>query len=171
MSLWNLLRRVRIRGLVEGLVQKASVVGFDVDARDKVERFQDYGFAANPVDGEGLRIEVGGHTIILRMDRLAERPQLDAHEVCVWHKEGHCVTLKAGRLVQVECDTLNIAASAAVNVVTPTFMVEGNQVVSGSMTAQAVVGQVDVVIAGKSVKEHDHGNVSNGPHRTAKFGA
>lgn len=170
MSLWNLVRRVRIRNLVEGLVQVGSLVGFEPDARDRAERFQDYGLASNPVSGEGLRIEVGGHTFILRMDRLAERPELAAYEVCVWHKEGHSVTLRAGRVVDVACDQLNIVASAGVNIQTPVLAVQGNQTVSGSSTAQTVVGQLDVLIGDDSVKDHDHGNVSNGPHRTAKFG-
>ena len=164
MSIWNLLRRVRIRGLVEGLVQKARVEGFDADGRDQVERFQDYGFAANPVDGEGLRIEVGGHTIILRMDRLSERPQLAAHEVCVWHKDGHSVTLRNGRVVDVDCDQLNIVATSGVNIQTPTMTLTGNQLTTGTSTVQT-----DVIVAGSSVKEHDHGNVSNGGGRTARF--
>lgn len=164
MSIWNLLRRVRIRGLVEGLVQKARVEGFETDGREQVERFQDYGFAANPVDGEGLRMEVGGHTIILRMDRLAERPQLAAHEVSVWHKEGHRVTLRNGRVVDINCDQLNIVASAGVSIQTPTMTLTGNQVTTGISTVNT-----DVVVAGSSVKNHDHGNVANGTSRTAKF--
>jgi phage baseplate assembly protein V len=171
MSLWNLLRRVRIRNLREGLVQTGHVIGFDEDARDDAERFQDYGFAANPVDGEGLRLEVGGHTIIVRMDRIADRPQLAAHEVCVWHKDGHSVTLRAGRVVDVVCDQLNIAASAGVTITTPTLEVVGDQSVSGKATAQSVVGQSDVSIGTNSLKAHDHGNVANGTGRSAPFGS
>lgn len=170
MSVWNLVRRVRIRNLVEGLVQIGSLVGFEPDARDRAERFQDYGLATNPVSGEGLRIEVGGHTFILRMDRLAERPQLAAYEVCVWHKEGHSVTLRAGRVVDVDCAQLNIVASAGVSIQTPVMALQGNQTVSGSSTAQTVIGLTDVVIGEESVKDHDHGNVSHGPYRTDKFG-
>lgn len=170
MSVWNMLRRVRIRGLVEGLVQRGRVEGFETDARDQAERFQDYGFAANPVDGEGLRIEVGGHTIILRMDRLADRPRLAAHEVCVWHKDGHRVTLKAGRVVAVDCDVFQVNATTSVSIITPTMAVQGNQTVSGSSTAQTVKGLQDVLVGSTSVKDHDHGNVQNGTGRSAKFG-
>lgn len=170
MSMWNLLRRASIRNLVEGLVQTGSLVGFEPDARDQAERFQDYGFAGNPVSGQGLRIEVGGHTFILRMDLLAERPQLAAYEVSVWHKEGHAVTLRAGRVVDVSCDQLNIVASAGVSIQTPLLSVQGNQLVSGSSTAQTVTGVQDLRVGTTSVKDHDHGNVSNGPGRTAKLG-
>jgi len=171
MSLWNMLRRVRLRGLTEGLVQTASLVGFDADARDRAERFQDYGFSGNPVDGEGLRFEVGGHTIILRMDRLAERPRLAPYEVCVWHKEGHRVTLRAGQVVDVQCRQLNIVATDGVSIQTPTLALQGNQTTTGTATAQTVVGQADVKIGDASVKDHDHGNVANGPNRTARFGS
>ena len=87
------LRRARIRNLKEGLVQSARIEALENDAKDDAERFQDYGFAANVVDGQGLVINAGGHTIVLRMDRLAERPQLPAFEVRVWHKEGHHVEI------------------------------------------------------------------------------
>jgi phage gp45-like len=172
MSFWNLLRRVRIRGLTEGLVQRASLAGFDADARDQAERFQDYGLAANAVEGEGLRIEVGGHTFILRMDRLAERPRLAAYEVCVWHKDGHRVTLRSGRVVDVECDQLNIRASAGVSIETPTLALQGNQVitgnqsVSGTATAQTVVGTADVRTGSINLSDHDHGGIQRGTDRS-----
>ncbi|WP_375184054.1 baseplate assembly protein [Aquabacterium sp.] len=173
MSLWNLLRRVRIRGLVEGLVQRGSPVGFETDARDSAERFQDYGFAANPIEGEGLRIEVGGHTFILRMDRLAERPRLDAYEVSVWHKEGHCVTLRQGRVIDVDCGMLNIVATEGVNMQTPLFSLQGNQAIEGnsttSGTAQAatVIGTTNVQSGPVSLRGHTHGNVQNGTGTSA----
>lgn len=146
MSLGNMLRRVRFRGLVEGKVQRARVEALEGDARDDAERWQDYGFAARPVDGEGLRIEVGGHTILLRADRINERPQLAAFEVSVWHKEGHRVTLKAGGLVEAACTT---------------FKVTGNLLVDGHITAQG-----DVVGEGVSLSGHTHGGVDRGGSQT-----
>lgn len=113
------LRRARIRGLKEGLVQTARVEALENDAKDAAERFQDYGFAANVVEGQGLVITAGGHTVVLRMDRLAERPQLGAYEVSVWHKEGHNVTLKGGKLVEVNCDTFRVNAAVKAEFNTP----------------------------------------------------
>lgn len=135
MSWWdNLVRRARIRGLVEGLVQRARVESLENDARDDAERWQDYGFAARPVEGQGLVINAGGHTIVLRMDRIADRPQLAADEVCVWHKDGARVMLKAGRVVEIDCDQLVLRASTSVtidapttNVVQPSLVVDGVQ--------------------------------------------
>lgn len=53
MDLLNLLRRALFRNLREGPVQTVSVRVFDTNARDDAERHQDYGFAGNPVDGQG----------------------------------------------------------------------------------------------------------------------
>ena len=147
MTWWhNLLRRARLRGLREGQVQVARAESLDHDAKDDAERWQDYGFAAHPVDGQGLVINAGGHTIVLRMDRLADRPQLEAYEVSVWHKEGHRVTLRAGQVVDVECAVLNIAASTSVTIDTPSL----------------TVTQPHLMVGGKQLAGHAHGSVQTG---------
>ncbi|MBY0234147.1 MAG: hypothetical protein K2W93_04130, partial [Burkholderiaceae bacterium] len=120
----------------------------------------------------GLVINVGGHTLVLRMDRLAERPQLAPLEVALWHKEGHFVKLKAGKVVEVGCDKLivnaavsvaitspNVAihASGGVQVETPTVSMSQDLAVAGTATAQ-----VDVVGNGTSLHGHVHGAVKRG---------
>ena len=169
----DLLRRARIRGLVEGKVQRGRTEATEHDAKDDAERWQDYGFAAQPVDGQGLVINVGGHTIVLRMDRLAERPQLAAYEVAIWHKEGHRVTLRAGKLVEVSCDslvvnaavsvainspTVTIAASSGVSIDTPLVDVSMDMNLGGTATAT-----VDVLGGGTRLHTHQHGGVKAGP--------
>ena len=157
MGWWgNILRRARIRGVKEGLVQTARAEALENDAKDAAERWQDYGFACNPVDGQGLVINVGGHTIVLRMDRISERPQLEAYEVCVWHKEGHRVTLKAGKLVQVDCDMLVVNATVGVVFNTPEVHA------SVKVTAPTIEAADSLKIVGKEMKEHVHGGVTAG---------
>lgn len=116
-TLENLLRRARLRGGREGPVQTMRAESLENDAKDQAERWQDYGFSAHPVDGQGLVIHAGGHTIVLRVDRIAERPELAAYEVAVWHKEGHYVKLKDGRAIEMSGDSLviNMANSVTVN--------------------------------------------------------
>lgn len=174
MSGWlgDLLRRARIRGLVEGKVQRGRTEATEHDAKDDAERWQDYGFAAQPVEGQGLVLNVAGHTIVLRMDRIAERPQLAAYEVSIWHKEGHRVTLKAGKLVQVDCDELVINASVRTEINSPSVTVNASSgvalntplvdasddlVIGGTGTAD-----IDVVAAGVSLVNHPHGGVRMG---------
>jgi phage gp45-like len=148
-ALENLLRRARLRGLTEGKVQTVRTESLEGDAKDAAERFQDYGFAAHPLDGQGLVINAGGHTIVLRMDRLAERPQLQAYEVAVWHKEGHCVKLKAGGVVEVLATTVMIDAA--------TTMISGDLSVGGTIVATG-----DVTGADKSLATHTHSGVASG---------
>lgn len=168
-----MMRWVRVRGLREGAMQLGRVEGLPNDVRDDAQRPQDYGFAGNPLDGQGLKLEVAGHTVIIRLDRLAERPQLAAYEVCVWHKEGHRVTLRAGKLVEVSCDTLRVNAAVKVELNTPlvttsaalqvgsTAAVAGNTTVGGTVVA---IG--DVSGAGKSLQSHTHTGVATGTDST-----
>lgn len=179
------LRRARIRGLKEGLVQNARVESLENDAKDAAERFQDYGFAANVVEGQGLVLTAGGHTIVLRMDRLAERPKLQPFEVSVWHKEGHAVTLKAGKLVEVNCDTFRVNAAVKAEFNTPLLATSQKATVgdtlavvngySGSnmrltgyaeilgyatITQRMTSGQATV--AGKVIEGHTHPDLTSG---------
>lgn len=151
------LRRARIRGLKEGLVQTVRVEALENDAKDNAERFQDYGVASNPVDGQGLVITVGGHTIVLRMDRLAKRPQLAPLEVSLWHDEGHNVTLRAGKLAEVNCDTFKVNAAVKVEMNTPTMTASGNFTAAGRVT-----GNVGVTAASKALEAHDHPDLTSG---------
>lgn len=132
------LRRARIRGLKEGLIQTARADALENDAKDGAERMQDYGFAANVVEGQGLVLHVGGTTIVLRMDRIAERPQLAAYEVSVWHKEGHNVTLRNGKVIEANCDTFRVNAAVKVELNTPVV----------AMSAKATVGDTLAVTNG-----------------------
>lgn len=121
-----MLRRARLRSLKEGQVQTVRGEATENDVKDAIERFQDYGFAGNPVDGQGLVLHIDGHTIVIRKDRLAERPRLGAYEVCVWHKEGHKVTLKDGKLIEVECDDFVLKATNSVKIETKTMTVQAS---------------------------------------------
>lgn len=122
----NLVRRARLRGLADGKVQTARAESLENQAHDAAERHQDYGFAAHPVDGQGLVMHLDGHTLVLRLDRIAERPGLAPFEVVVWHHEGHMVKLKAGRVVEVTCDHLVVNASVDVTINTPLMTVNAS---------------------------------------------
>lgn len=156
--LGTLLRRARIRGLTEGKVQVARTEATENDAKDDAERWQDYGFAGHPGDGQGLVINAGGHTIVLRLDRIAERPQLEVYEVAVWHKEGHFVKLKAGKLVEVSCDDLVVNAAVSATINTPTFTV--NAEAGAAFNTPLVDLSDDMHLGGTGAADSDF--VSNG---------
>lgn len=157
------LRRARIRGLQEGKIQRGRVESTDNDVKDDAERMQDYGLASNPVDGQGLALTIGGHTIIVRMDRLAERPQLAAYEVAVWHKEGHKITLKNGKLIEVDCDTLKVNAAVKVEFNTPLVTNSGNMTNTGTINSQGrMTSQTGMTAAGKNLEAHTHPDITSG---------
>jgi phage baseplate assembly protein V len=157
------LRRARIRGLKEGQVQRGRSEATENDVKDDAERFQDYGFSGNPVDGQGLVLTVDGHTIVVRMDRLAERPQLAAYEVAVWHKEGHKITLKDGKVIQVDCDTYRVNAAVKVEFNTPLVTNSGDVTAEGGVNAVGrVTGQAGVTGAGIDLEDHGHDEVEQG---------
>jgi len=163
MSWWgDLLRRARIRSVKEGKVQTARTEATENDSKDDVERWQDYGFAGNPGDGQGLVINAGGHTIVLRLDRIAERPQLAAYEVAVWHKEGHMVRLKEGRVVEWDCDQFIVNASAGVIFNTPTVTASGEIVAELKMQAPTIDAATSLKVTGKEMSLHAHTGVQLG---------
>lgn len=152
----ELLRLVKITGLKDGQIQSGRIQAHDAKAHEAARRWQDYGFAAHPVDGQGLAIEVAGHTIILRMDRLAEKPELAAYDVALWHKEGHLVRLGAGKKVTVEnAAEVTVQASTKVMLDTPLVETTGGINVAG-----------DAIIGGKSFLHHLHGGVAPGGSQT-----
>lgn len=179
----NLLRRARIRNVREGKVQQARAEALENDAKDDAERWQDYGFAAQPVDGQGLVINAGGHTVVLRLDRIGERPQLADYEVAVWHHEGHFVKLKAGKVVEVSCDHLDVTAAVGVHITTPSLVVDASSsvamntpmvtastdVVVGSslsagdtVSAPTVAASTSLTVGGEEMHDHRHGDVASG---------
>lgn len=168
-QLGALLRRARFRNQQEGQVQHARAEIHAGEVRDDVERWQDYGFSARPVEGQGLLFEVGGYSFAVRLDRLDERPELDRYEVCVWHKEGHRVTLRDGKVVHVECDELLIDAALKVQINTPQLMVQASTSVTfmtPNFTTPTAYVLNSLMLAGKEIAGHRHptGSPFTGPN-------
>ncbi len=163
-----MIRRARLRAQDgSGAIQKVHVAVNDTLDRDNIERFQDYGFACNPSTGEGITIEIGGHLIVLRMDQTGTRPKLELDEVSVWHKEGHAVTLKTGKLIVVDCDEYQVNTKRyKVNASESAGFETPKVTASGAMESKTLKVSGSGVIDGVNIGEHDHGNVQNGPGRT-----
>jgi hypothetical protein len=75
--------------------------------------------------------------------------------------------------VQINCATLEIAATTSASITTPTFTVNGNTVANGNVTATGTVlapilnGTTQVLAAGKDVGPlhvHDHGTMTASGH-------
>lgn len=163
------LRRARIRALKEGVVQTARTEATENDAKDAIERFQDYGFAGNPVDGQGLVLTIDGVAVVLRIDRLAKRPNLAPLEVSVWHDEGHNITLKGGKVVETNCDTYIVNAAVKAQFNTPVVAMSAKATVgdtlaivnglTGGGNATFATGRITAAgatVAGKVIENHNH---------------
>lgn len=115
MPLNDLIRKAKMFFTSVALVQKYKVDVFETKGAEMAERFQDYGFAAQPSEGEGLVIDAGGSVIVLRIDRLKDRPELSNDDVAVWHKDGAKIHLKANKIIEVDCASFNVKASDGVH--------------------------------------------------------
>ncbi|AXF86393.1 hypothetical protein DTO96_102147 [Ephemeroptericola cinctiostellae] len=163
MALSELIRKAKMVFTSVALVQKYKISVFETKDAEESERFQDYGFAAQPSEGEGLVIDAGGVQMVLRIDRLKDRPKLSADDVAVWHKEGHSIWLKAGKIIDVDCAVLNIKASTSVNFTTPKITNSGEYSGAGDVVSAAQVS--DSAGSMQSMRdthnEHDHNETDN----------
>jgi len=123
------------------LVQ-VSLIGDQV--RDRVERFQQYGFSSVPLAGaEAIVLCVGGnrnHLVAIATDdrRYRER-DLEPGESALYSDEGDYVILKRGRIIEVKAGTkLRVDAPAAE--FTGDVTIAGSLEVEGDVTADGDVG-------------------------------
>lgn len=137
MAFENLVRRARMSLQAMGLVHKYKINIYEGNAPDNVERHQNYGTASAPAQGEGLVIDIGGTVFVLAVDSIKDRPKLANWDVALWHKDGHSVHLKAGKVVDVNCTTFNLKAKT-VNFDAPTINTTGRIVAAGDVTGAGV---------------------------------
>lgn len=115
----------------------AKTSGDSGQQRTRVPHWQNYGFAADAVEGEGLQIELGGFTLLLACDRPDDRPALAPFEVKVWHKEGHYISLDAGGKITAKGTDIEALASGAVTAKANVVKVEASA--SATLKAPKVV--------------------------------
>ena len=167
----ELIRKAKMVFTTVKLIQQYKINVFENRASENAERFQDYGFAAQPSEGEGLVIDAGGSVIVLRIDRLKDRPSLGNDEVAVWHKDGHKIHLKSGKLIEVDCGTINIKASEGVNFDTPQISNTGAYSGAGDVTSAAQVSDATGTMQSMrgTFNGHDHNetdSVTNPPNQS-----
>ena len=126
------------------------------EVNDDMEHFEPYGFTSNPLAGaEGIATFLGGdrsHAIVLVVaDRRYRLQSLAPGEVAIYTDEGDKVHFKRGRVIDIETGTLNIRASQAVNIDTPTLTQSGK-----------IISQGDQIAGGISQIRHVHVGVQPG---------
>lgn len=151
MAFNDLIRKAKMFFTSVKLVQQYKISVFETKDAEDAERFQDYGFTSQPSEGEGLVIDAGGVVMVLRIDRLKDRPAIADDDVAVWHKSGSKMHLKDGKVIDVDCATFNIKASDGVHFQTPLITT------SGGISAAQDVSAAGVSLTGHTHQEHDNG--------------
>jgi phage gp45-like len=124
-------------------MQLLQAVLLSDEAREGIERFQNYGFTSVPLEGaEAVIVFVGGrrdHGLALAVDDRRHRLRnLESGDVAVYNNAGSKIVLKANGDIEITPDS-------------GTVTVTGDLDVSGTLTAST-----DVVGGGKSLASHTH---------------
>lgn len=145
---WRRIMMMVARGVVSGVNdgQKMQILQLGLRAsetREKVERFQEYGFTSCPHNGaEAAVVFIGGdrgHGLVLAVDDRRYRLQgLEQGEVALYTDEGDKIHLKRGNQIDIETKTLSIKADTKVTVDTPRFEVSGDIIDQYGENAQTV---------------------------------
>ena len=116
------------------LLQLSILAG---ETRDRIERFQNYGFTSHPqTDAEAVIVCIGGtrdRAIAIAVDdRRYRLKNLAAGEVALYSDEGDYVKFKRGRIVE-------IIAGNEINITCPAVTITGDLTVTGTLTGQTEV--------------------------------
>lgn len=130
------------------------------EVNDDMEHFEPYGFTSHPLAGaEGIAAFLGGdrsHAIVLVVaDRRYRLKALAPGEVAIYTDEGDKIHFRRGRIIDIETATLNIRASTAVNIDTPSLNQTGK-----------IVSEGDQVAGGISQIKHVHTGIQPGNGQT-----
>lgn len=130
--------------------QNLQVQSLADETNDNVERFQNYGLTTvPPVGSEAIVIAVGGRRsglVAIAVEDKKSRPKgLDPGDVCVYHSEGHTITLKKDGVIEVRGKTVNLVAEESCDIVSKLINVTGPTNFSE-----------DIQVKGKSFLDHIH---------------
>ncbi|MCZ6928673.1 phage baseplate assembly protein V [Serratia marcescens] len=130
--------------------QNLQVQSLADETNDNVERFQNYGLTTvPPVGSEAIVIAVGGRRsglVAIAVEDKKSRPKgLDPGDVCVYHSEGHTITLKKDGVIEVRGKTVNLVAEESCDIVSKLINVTGPTNFSE-----------DIKVKGKSFLDHIH---------------
>lgn len=148
------------------------------------ELFQQYGFGSCPPSGTmAVVAPLGGvstHAMVVATEHAAFSVDLDTGEVAMYHKEGHFLHMKNGRIIQAECDEYRVnckryvvTATDKASVNTPRLVASDQVEINGLVTgkgglalsneggeAARITGKIDVsedvVAGGVSLVGHRH---------------
>jgi len=120
-----LARRAVVRLINDDtMLQEVQLAIFSDEVRDRVERWQDYGFTSHPLPGaEAIVLALGGNTdhgaVIKVDDRRYRLKGLTQGEVAIYDDQGQTVILKRDNVIELQ-------TTGKVRVAAPLFEVTGD---------------------------------------------
>lgn len=107
-----------------GGVQQIQVEGLEGETVQDLEHAENFGFTSNPPAGSDcVVVPLGGktsHGIIVTTTNGAYRiTGLAEGETAVYNADGAKMVLKRGRIIEIDCETLNIKAPGGVKIDAP----------------------------------------------------
>lgn len=177
-KLHALVRRVRLtigRALVRLVndgsgIQTAQVSLMGNETRDKLERFQEYGFTSVPKAGaEAAVVFVGGcrdHGIIVAIDdRRVRLKGLAEGEVAIYTDEGDSIILKRGNNIEINTATLTVKASDKVRMETPLLEVTGDIIDTCDTNPNNMAGMRAIYNTHTHNENNNPGGPTNAPNQ------
>lgn len=171
-------------------IQSAQVSGLAGEVIQDVEHIQQFGFTSHPPAGtEAIILPLGGassHAIVIGTEHSSYRIQaLDSGEVAIYNQSGASITLKNGKIIEIDCEQLNIQAAAGVRIDTPNVQCSQQLTAAGQIngnggmaiqggTGARFCGNIrqndgsytttgDVTAGSISLKQHDHASGVGAP--------
>lgn len=171
-------------------IQSAQVSGLADEVIQDVEHIQQFGFTSHPPAGtEAIILPLGGassHAIVIGTEHSSYRIQaLDSGEVAIYNQSGASITLKNGKIIEIDCEQLNIQAAAGVRIDTPNVQCSQQLTAAGQIngnggmaiqggTGARFCGNIrqndgsytttgDVTAGSISLKQHDHASGVGAP--------
>lgn len=133
-SLNNLIARGTVEGVDDSkAIQRIRASLLSNEVHPKIERFQNYGFTANPtLNSDCLTIFQNGNRtqgyVIAVEDRKFRLKGLESGEVALYTDEGDKIVLKRSNTIEVTTKTLNIISENTVNITTKNAIVNCDKV-------------------------------------------
>lgn len=115
-----------ISGVKEGVIKRFGGSGRPGETFADREYFQHYGFTSRPLAGaEGILLKQGNNIILIASDDRRYRIEAADGEVALYTDEGDHIHMKRGRVVEINTDTLKVAAATQVLLETPLVKTTG----------------------------------------------
>lgn len=104
-----------------GGVQRIQVEGLDGEVAQDLEHAENFGFTSHPPEGSDcVIVPLGGKTshgiIVTTTNGTYRVTGLADGETAVYNAAGAKIILKKGRIIEIDCDSLNINAPSGVNI-------------------------------------------------------